>query len=138
MIARNYMLGVLFLFLACADLPARDKKFPWICVWLTLAANVHLMFAVIAFALFLTIALEQLQRQSIPKTSGYWCCCIRGWTGRRSGANHAVGRSAFLRPSMKCHGMKSSPKDSLRCLRAGLPCPIFAASISGIRIFLLA
>lgn len=67
LIARNYMLGVLFLFLACADLAARDKKFPWICVWLTLAANVHLMFAVIAFALFLTIALEQLQRQSASR-----------------------------------------------------------------------
>jgi len=76
LIARNYMLGVLFLFLACAELASRDKKFGWICLWLALAANVHLMFAVIAFALFLTLALEQRQRRSISRNHLAMGCVI--------------------------------------------------------------
>lgn len=76
LIARNYMLGVLFLFLACAELASREKKFTWICLWLALAANVHLMFAVIGFSLFLILTLEQRQRQSISQNHLALGCAI--------------------------------------------------------------
>jgi hypothetical protein len=58
LISRNYMLGILFLFLACSVFRDRQQKFISLCVFLALAANTHLMFSVIAFALFLTLLLE--------------------------------------------------------------------------------
>lgn len=59
LISRNYILGLLFLFLACSIFEFRDKKFILLSVYLALAANVHLMFAVIALAIFLTLVFEQ-------------------------------------------------------------------------------
>jgi hypothetical protein len=57
-ISRNYMIGVLFIFLACSLFRQRHKRFLSLSLLLALAANTHLMFAVIAFALFLTLVLE--------------------------------------------------------------------------------
>lgn len=58
LISRNYMLGILFLFLACSVFGNRHKRFISVCVFLALAANTHLMFSVIAFALFVTLIVE--------------------------------------------------------------------------------
>lgn len=58
LISRNYILGVLFLFLACSVFQERKSKFILLSVFLALAANTHAMFSVIAFALFLTLLLE--------------------------------------------------------------------------------
>jgi hypothetical protein len=69
LISRNYILGVLFLFLACSVFKDRDEKFILLSIYLALAANVHLMFCVITFALFLTLQLENFQnKQSFKKT----------------------------------------------------------------------
>lgn len=67
-ISRNYILGILFLFLAAANFKNREKKFVQICVYLALACNIHLMFAVIAFALFLTLLFEKYQNKQIDKS----------------------------------------------------------------------
>lgn len=57
-ISRNYILGVLFLFLACSIFEKRKENFILLTIYLALAANVHLMFTVIAFAFFLTLIFE--------------------------------------------------------------------------------
>ncbi|MGC4041099.1 MAG: hypothetical protein QM710_10030 [Flavobacterium sp.] len=67
LISRNYNLGILFLFLACAFFEKRDQKFPLICLFLALAANSHLLFGIPAFALFLTLLLEQMQNRKLFK-----------------------------------------------------------------------
>ena len=67
LISRNYILGVLFLFLACNAFRNRNKNFIWLCLFLALASNVHLMFAVIALALFLTVGLEHIQSKQFFK-----------------------------------------------------------------------
>lgn len=64
LISRNYILGVFFLFLACSIFENRKKRFNWVCIFLALAANIHLMFSIIAFALFLTLLVENLQKDS--------------------------------------------------------------------------
>ncbi|RZJ25018.1 MAG: hypothetical protein EOO48_14000, partial [Flavobacterium sp.] len=64
LISRNYILGILFLFLACSLFKDRDKKFILICIYLALAVNIHMMFSVVAFALFLTILLERFLNKS--------------------------------------------------------------------------
>lgn len=70
LISRNYILGILFLFLACSVFKNRDKKFILLSIYLALAANVHLIFCVITFALFLTLQLENFQnKQLLKKTS---------------------------------------------------------------------
>lgn len=51
LISRNYMLGVLFLFLACSLYPEKEKKFVLFCLYLAIAANVHMIFSVIVLAL---------------------------------------------------------------------------------------
>lgn len=58
LISRNYILGILFLFLACSVFKDRDKKFVLLSVYLALAANVHLMFSTIAFGMFLILLFE--------------------------------------------------------------------------------
>jgi len=65
LISRNYILGVLFLFLACSVYEKRAEKFTLLCFYLALAANVHLIFVVLAFALFLTLLMEQLQQKKL-------------------------------------------------------------------------
>lgn len=65
LISRNYMLGVLFLFLACSVFKFRHAKFTQLCFFLALAANVHMMFSVIAFGLFLTLLLENQMNRKI-------------------------------------------------------------------------
>lgn len=67
LISRNYILGILFLFLACSVFKDRNRKFMLICVFLALAANVHLMFSVPAFAFFLTLLFEHLQNGQVFK-----------------------------------------------------------------------
>lgn len=68
-ISRNYILGIFFLFLVCSVFQNRQKKFILLCLYLALAANTHLIFIVISFALFLTIAAEQFQtEQAYPKS----------------------------------------------------------------------
>lgn len=61
LLSRNYILGILFLFLACSIFEKRKEKFVLLCTYLALAANIHLMFSVIAFALFLTLLFENYQ-----------------------------------------------------------------------------
>lgn len=75
LISRNYILGVFFLFLACSFFKSRNEKFVPLCLFLALAANVHLMFSVIAFALLLTLLLEsavnrELMRKEVWLGSG--------------------------------------------------------------------
>jgi hypothetical protein len=65
LISRNYILGILFLFLACSVFEKRKEKFVLLCVYLALAANVHLMFSVIAFALILTLLFENYQTKQL-------------------------------------------------------------------------
>jgi hypothetical protein len=59
LISRNYILGLLFLFLALSYFKQRHKKMIPICIYLALATNVHLIFSVIAFAVFLVLLLEE-------------------------------------------------------------------------------
>ena len=73
-ISRNYILGVLFLFLACSVFEKRKEKLVPLTVYLALATNIHLMFAVIAFALFLTLLFENHLNKELFKrvyTIGY-------------------------------------------------------------------
>lgn len=65
LISRNYILGILFLFLACSIFKDRDKKFALLCLYLILASNIHLVFSVIAFALFLTLLFERFQNKTL-------------------------------------------------------------------------
>ena len=67
LISRNYILGVLFLFLACSIFEKRKEKFILLSLYLALAANTHLIFTVVALALFLTILFENWQQQELFK-----------------------------------------------------------------------
>ena len=67
LISRNYSLGILFLFLACSIFKNREQKFSLICIYLALTTNSHLLFSVIAFALFLTLLFEQIQNKQFLK-----------------------------------------------------------------------
>jgi hypothetical protein len=69
LISRNYSLGILFLFLACAVFPDRKRKFGLLCLYLALALNAHLLFSVPAFALFLTLVWEQIQDRQFFQTN---------------------------------------------------------------------
>lgn len=74
LISRNYILGVFFLFMACSVYSDRQQKFAQLCLWLALAANIHLMFSTIALALFLTLVLENYSEKSFfswPHVTGY-------------------------------------------------------------------
>ena len=73
LISRNYILGVLFLFLACSAFQDRNKNFA-VPVWLALAANTHLMFAVLSFAFFLLFAADRHQKQTL--TTRAFCYII--------------------------------------------------------------
>ena len=64
-ISRNYILGVLFLFLTCSVFKDRNTKFTLLCVYLAIAANSHMMFVIISFAVFLTLLLEQFQNKNL-------------------------------------------------------------------------
>jgi hypothetical protein len=75
-ISRNYMIGILFLFIACANFNDREKKFSRICIFLALAANTHLMFALIAFALFMVLLFERWQNKKLSGFSNYIGCFI--------------------------------------------------------------
>ena len=48
LLSRNYMLGVLFIFLACSFYEYRKKRFILFVLFLSLAANVHAIFLIIA------------------------------------------------------------------------------------------
>lgn len=67
LISRNYILGVLFLFLACSVFEKRNENFLLLTLYLALATNIHLMFSVIAFAFFLTLLLENYLNREIFK-----------------------------------------------------------------------
>ncbi|MDO5977699.1 hypothetical protein [Flavivirga spongiicola] len=62
-ISRNYMLGVLFLFLACSLFKEKDSRFSFLCFFLAMAANTHAIFGIISFAFFLTLLYENWQRK---------------------------------------------------------------------------
>ncbi|MCF6131627.1 hypothetical protein [Flavobacterium wongokense] len=68
LISRNYSLGILFLFLACSLFEKREQRFSLFCLFLALAANTHLLFSVPAFALFLTLIVEQIQNKNFFQT----------------------------------------------------------------------
>ena len=80
-ISRNYMLGVLFLFLAAAVYKERKHKFVWLCLFLALAANVHLMFGVIALAFFGILLFENHQQKQLfdKKFFGGYCIFAMGF-----------------------------------------------------------
>ena len=65
LISRNYILGLLFLFLACSFFDDRNKKLPLICLCLAVASNIHVMFSIPAFALFLTLMAERIQKRNV-------------------------------------------------------------------------
>jgi len=71
LISRNYILGVFFLFLACDAFKEREKKSVRLLFFLAMAANVHLLFGVIAFALFLTVLWERFQDKTLLRNSEY-------------------------------------------------------------------
>ncbi len=54
LISRNYVLGILFLFLACSSL-FQPTNFLRTCIFLAMAVNVHVMFAAPCLAIFLTL-----------------------------------------------------------------------------------
>ena len=62
LLSRNYILGLFFIFWACSLFKELEKKFLLLSVCLAFAANVHLIFSVIALALYLTILLEHWQQ----------------------------------------------------------------------------
>lgn len=62
LISRNYILGILFLFLALSFYNQRRKQFPLYAFFLVLSANIHLMFTVISFALMATFIYENRRR----------------------------------------------------------------------------
>lgn len=68
LISRNYSLGILFLFLICDVFKDREQKFTLLCFYLVVISNIHLMYSVIAFALFLTLLAEQIQYKHFFKT----------------------------------------------------------------------
>lgn len=65
LVSRNYSLGVLFLFLACAVFGKRETKFTTLAIWLALAANVHLMFGIVAFAITIGILSEHFRNKEM-------------------------------------------------------------------------
>lgn len=67
-ISRNYNIGILFLFLACNIYRQRNEKFTLYCLYLIIAANIHLLFATISCALLLTFIYENRK----IKTTHYW------------------------------------------------------------------
>ncbi len=79
LISRNYSLGILFLFLACTLFEKREQRFSSICLLLALAMNTHLLFSVPAFALFLTLLVEQIQNRQFFKNrflAGYFVFAV--------------------------------------------------------------
>jgi hypothetical protein len=64
-ISRNYSLGVLFLFLACAQFRKRRHGFVLLCSFLAVACHTHLMFVVIASALFLIAVSEHFENRTM-------------------------------------------------------------------------
>ncbi len=70
-ISRNYMLGVLFLFLACSIFKDRGKKFTLLCFLLAVVANTHLIFTVISIAFFLTLTVEIIQDKALYITKSF-------------------------------------------------------------------
>ncbi|MDI9255835.1 hypothetical protein [Flavobacterium sedimenticola] len=65
LISRNYMLGVLFLFLACSVYEKRKEKFTLLCASLALSCNVHLMFSVLALVFMFTLLWENYQTREL-------------------------------------------------------------------------
>lgn len=76
LISRNYGLGILFLFQACSIFKDRNSKFILLCVYLVLASNTHILFSVVAFALFLTLLVEQFQNKKFFKIQMVVGCLI--------------------------------------------------------------
>lgn len=76
LISRNYGLGILFLFLACFIFKDRNSKFILLCVYLALASNTHILFSIVAFALFLTLLVEQFQNKQFFKIQTVLGCLI--------------------------------------------------------------
>ena len=75
-ISRNYILGVLFIFLACSIFKDRDKKFILLCFYLALAANTHLIFGVLSFAILLTILFEHLYERKFTINRAFIYGCL--------------------------------------------------------------
>lgn len=78
LISRNYSLGILFLFLACSVFKDRNSKFLLLSFYLALSSNSHLIFSVIAFALFLTLVIEQFQNKKLFKIQNIFGYLIFG------------------------------------------------------------
>ncbi|WP_445455818.1 hypothetical protein [Flavobacterium sp. HNIBRBA15423] len=77
-ISRNYILGVLFLFLVASYFKNREQNFILVCFYLILACNVHLLFSVISFGFFLIISLEQYQNKQLFKKQNVFGYLIFG------------------------------------------------------------
>jgi hypothetical protein len=74
LISRNYMLGVLFLFLACSVY--RQKSGLWFYVWLGMAFQAHMVFGVPALAFFGMDVLERLRSKSLKNQQFIAGCCV--------------------------------------------------------------
>ncbi len=61
LLSRNYMLGVLFLFLALSYYKERKSKFFMLCLLLVIASNTHLIFFVISSGIMLLITIEHFK-----------------------------------------------------------------------------
>jgi len=72
MLSRNYMLGVLFLFLACSLYENRKHKFIHITIFLILSANVHALFLMIASVFFFMLILESILENGIKQSKVIW------------------------------------------------------------------
>ena len=67
LISRNYMLGILFIFLALSFYEKRESKFFIFCLFLTLASNAHLLFFIIASIILFFTAIEQFRANKLFK-----------------------------------------------------------------------
>ena len=63
LLSRNYMLGVLFIFIACALFPMRKRKYIFYVVALGLAANAHAIFLVVSSCIML---IDLVQWKQLP------------------------------------------------------------------------
>lgn len=60
LISRNYALGLLFIILAISVYKNRKEKLTLLCLYLAIAINTHLIFAVIAFGIYCTLFFENI------------------------------------------------------------------------------
>lgn len=71
LLSRNYMLGVVFLFLACSVFNHRKERFIKLAVLLACTANTHAIFLILASSLMFVLILEYLQDNGLKFTKRF-------------------------------------------------------------------